>query len=413
MDYPILNAKVRLKAFLLNKLHAREEIVSRIATRVVRDGVPRAFEWSFEQERKSILNYVADRRVDRFDYHYAVSSRKPTLYASAFAFMLHSLFDAFDDQDMIDGWIEHFDRHQCEDGLFRDPVLAGNAFEHIGDWGEGWGARHLASLLTIPYARANRRPPRQFAFLEPYYNLNYLENWFTKFSFDDCLWSQSNYVMNLYTLLQFARDYMDEVRAGAAVQVISSWLLKHQNSKTGLWHTHLIPNRAALNDAIRGAYHFYPLFEYEGITVPYQEAAIDRILTTQNAWGAFEQENMPAGACEDIDALDPLLRFCRRTGYKRDEVRRAARRSLVWLCACKNVDGGMASMPEHGFAYGGHPETTSEPGESNLFATWFRTLTTAYVTRFLGLPEAYVIGRYPGYEIDLPKEFIHKPHVVT
>lgn len=395
------SAKARIKAMLLKRLHAREEIVSRIATRVVREGVPRAYDWSFDAEREATLAYVAARRSGDFAYAFAAGT-PPTLYGSLYAFMLTSILGAFPDRATIDGWIDHFDAHQTEDGMFRDARLASEAFEHRGGWGEGWGGRHLAAHFVIPYARAGRTPPRPFVFLEPFYDLAYLNNWLAGFNFSERLWSQSNYVMNLYSLMQFARDHMGETRAEAAVATIAEWLLKTQNPATGLWHTRSLGTPAEANDAIRGAYHYYLMFEYDGIDVPHQGAAIDVILATQNAWGAFEEEDRPAGACEDMDALDPLLRFARRTGHRADDVRRAAYRAFVWLCACRNADGGSMSLPEHGCSYGGHPATTSRPGESNLFATWFRTLTMAYVTRFLGIPEAYVIGRYPGYEIPLP-----------
>ena len=151
--------------------------------------------------------------------------------------------------------------------------------------------------------------------------------------------------------------------------------------------------------AVRGAYHFYPLFEYDGIKVPYREKIVDFILPLQNRWGAFAPEECRSGACEEIDALEPLIRFSHELGYRTTAVRAAVRRSLIWCLSSRCPDGGFSFYPCAGQAYGGHPLTTNLAGESSLFATWFRTLTLAYQLRFLGIANSFNIGRYPGYEI--------------
>ena len=399
-----LALKTKVKARLLVSLHAREEIISRLATRVLREGVPRRLKWSYEGHATDLLRYVENCHRGGFDYAFTTSLQTPVLYGSLYAFMLHSMLNKFEDDAHIQAWIDHFDRFQSEDGLFRDPALDGDAFKHRGKWGEGWGTRHLTAHIIIPYARAGRCPPRPFRFLEPMYDHTTLENWLNRFQFHDKLWSQSNYIMNLYTMLQFARDNMSEERAKGAIQQISQWLHKRQNPLTGMWHDAPLQTRAQANDAIRAAYHYYPLFEYEGTPLPHQAKTIDAILPTQNAWGAFEEEDRPAGACEDIDALDPLLRFAQRTTHRSEDVRVAAERALIWVLSCLHEDGGSASLSENGCHYGGHHLTTSGPGQSNLFATWFRTLTTAYLVEYLNLPHSFVIGRYPGYEITLPEK---------
>lgn len=397
----MLEVKKQLKTQLMRRLHAREEIISRLATRVLRVGLPRRLTWTYDAHADEVLRYVDRCHLGGFDYAFATSTESPVLYGSLYAFMLHSMLDAFQDDMQIQAWIDHFDGFQSEDGLFRDPALAGEAFEHRGAWGEGWGTRHLTAHMVIPYARAGRCPPRPFRFLEPLYDTAALNDWLGRFHFRDTLWSQSNHIMNLYTMMQFARDAMAEDRAKGAVDQIAEWLRERQNPATGMWHDTPLRTRAQANDAIRAAYHYYPLFEYEGTPLPHQDKTIDAILPTQNAWGAFEEEDRPAGACEDIDALDPLLRFASRTGHRHDEVRVAAERAFVWVLSCMYDDGGSASLPENGCHYGGHPLTTSTPGQGNLFATWFRTLTTAHLAAYLKLPNGFVLGRYPGYEISI------------
>lgn len=396
--------KGQIKARLLRSLHAEPEIVSIVASRVTARGVPNYLAWDFEAEKRRLLAYIERRRVGAYEYRFSASAPKPTAYASAYACMILGLtgsLGSLTDGDRR-GWVSYFDAMQGADGFFRDPVLIDGNFENGGSWGGGWGMWHLAAHLAIVYRRLDAVPARRLAFLDPFLVDTQLDAWLGRFDFSSNVWSQSNHIMNLYSLLEFARDHMGEERAEAALRRIGDWLLAKQCPDTGMWHDYNPSDYPALGDAIRGAYHFYPLFTYERISVPHREKVIDVILSSQNAWGGFAEKDQPSGACEDIDALEPLVRFCLETGYRREDVMLSARRALVWLFSCRNDDGGYESIPSHGCAYGAHPCTTSQPGESNLFATWFRTLTIAYVSSFGGLTQSYQIGRFPGYEQPLP-----------
>lgn len=394
------------KKRLLNALSAEPEIVSRIATRVTKTGVANYFDWDYQAERLRILHYVEQRRKGEFEYTFSVSSTKPTLYASIYACMLKGLHGELPNlpENERKGWLDYYNNFQSEpDGLFRDPALAGDEFEGDGLWGDGWGIRHLAAQIIIAYARLGAVPRYPFKFLEPYYNEAYLNAWLERFDFSRNVWSASNYIMNLYTLLEYARDYMKEMRAAKPIEQIYGWLADRQSPITGMWHRYKIEGYPLLGDAIRGAYHFYPLYTYERKPIPYWEQAIDWILKSQNSWGAFEEERRPSGACEDIDALEPLIRFVARTGYRKAETDLAVQRALVWLLANRHPDGGYESLMENGCHYGNHPETSSRPRESNLFATWFRTLNLAYITAYLKMANGFNVGRFPGYEMPVDR----------
>ena len=79
------------------------------------------------------------------------------------------------------------------------------------------------------------------------------------FDFSGDIWTTSNYFMNLYTVLEYARDYMQETKAQQSIEVMVEWLLRKQNPSTGMWH------ECAVEDAdtseklkiVRGAYHFW------------------------------------------------------------------------------------------------------------------------------------------------------------
>ncbi len=396
--------KARVKAQLLHRLHAKPEITARIATRVVKEGVPRYLSWTYEDEKTTTLRYLESLRVGDYAYKFAQSAPGVTLYASSYACMLMGMYGELETATASykEGWLDYLDTFQdSADGLFRDPALACPAYEGTAAWGDGWGARHLTSQLIISYARLGRPPRHPFTFLEPYYNISHLENWLGHFDFTANVWSQSNYIMNVYTLLQYARDHMGEQRAAASIASIAQWLLASQRHDTGMWHEYSISGYPEIGDAIRGAYHFYPLFAYERQTIPQPDAIIDSVLRSQNSWGGFNPDECPSGACEDIDAIDPLIRAAKQSGHRHAEVMLALERAMIWILSCQNRGGGYESIPEHATHYGDHPYTTSLSGEANLFATWFRTLCLAYVVEHLGIPHSFRLGFYPGYEIQM------------
>ncbi|MCF0178491.1 MAG: hypothetical protein HUJ90_07670, partial [Bacteroidales bacterium] len=76
-------------------------------------------------------------------------------------------------------------------------------------------------------------------------------------------------------------------------------------------------------------------------------------------------------------------------------------RSMVWQLSCRNSDRGFSFYVRSGQGYGGHPATTSLRDESSMFGTWFRMLCLAYEMQFLGMPNGFEIGHFPGYEISI------------
>lgn len=399
-----MSLKAKVKGKLLQVLHAKPEITARVATRIVREGIPRYLEWNYEDEKKKTLQFIDSMRVSDFAYKFSNSSDGHTLYGSSYACMLLGMYGEIENSSLQEkqDWLEYFDGFQdVSDGLFRDPALACPAYEGTPEWGDGWGARHLTSQLIISYARLGRTPRHPFKFLDPYYDATYLKNWLDSFDFTANVWAQSNYIMNIYTLLQYARDFIREERAAPAVQIISHWLAAKQRDDTGMWHEYELHDYPEIGDAIRGAYHFYPIFVYDKSDIAHPEAIIDTVLRSQNSWGGFNPEEVASGACEDIDAIEPLIRASIQSCHRRREVEAAIRRAMVWILACQNGDGGFESIPEHAFHYGSHPLTTSRPSEGSLFSTWFRTLCLAYIVNYLGIKNNYNLGFYPGYEMQI------------
>lgn len=403
-----LMMKQKIKKLISTKLHLVDQQPYDILDAVVSRGIKGYIEFDYETFKRDILDYLSEMKVSGYAYKYSGSREKPCIYASIYAVMTEGLLGVLEQRTPGDlrRWGDYINSFQNpKDGLYYDPALECPAFEHIGNWNEGWGKHHLMGHIIIVLARLGQKPKHPLTYLEKYYDKEYLTEWMNKFDFSIDAWTASNYFMNLYTVLEYARDYMGEKRASEAIEVMTQWLLQQQKPTTGMWHEKPIEEltRSEKLNIVRAAYHFYPLFEYEKIEIPYKEKIVGIILQLQNRWGGWTDEGGNSGACEDIDAIDPLLRYAHAVPGKSDEISNAIKRSLIWQFASRNSDKGFSFYVRGTQNYGGHELTTSLRDESSMFATWFRILCIAYEMQYLKIPNDFHIGIYPGYEIRIQK----------
>lgn len=396
--------KNKIKTRIMQIFHLVPARDLEIANCVIENGLDNYLKYNFLDEKQRILEHLDLLELSPYVYKYASSRTAPVLYASIYSCMLKAIYGELDDLTTKEkrSWADYFDSFQSkDDGYFRDPLLEGKEFEGDCGWGDGWGIQHLAGHIIIAYGRLGFKPKYKFIFLEKYYDLVYLENWLNQLFEEKPMWGASNYIMNVCTLLQYSRDFMYDKKAHESIQFILNWLSNLQNPETGMWHKGKLNSYKELSDAIRGAYHYFPLYIYEKKPIKYQEKVVDHILKSQNSWGGFEDEMKPSGACEDIDALDPLIRFTLNTNYRKGEVDLAIRKCLVWIFSNKTKDGGFSFMSKTPHEYGNHILTSSNKDEGNLFASWFRTLALAYALEYLEIENKFNIGWFPGYELKI------------
>jgi hypothetical protein len=359
-------------------------------------GVSDSLSYDYVAMKKRTLAFVTMNKVGSHiaEYRYSVSSPKPTIYASCYACMIRSLYGdlgALSESDR-EQWISYFNSFQSpDDGLFYDPVLM-NQIYRTEDW---WGARHLALHMVICYASLGTRPRYDFSFLEPLYDLTYAINWLESRNWDDRIAYTGNEVMNHLCLLQYSRDFFGNSDAGNSLSTMMDWLEEKINPDTGMWGDFSGNNADQRSQVVQGAYHIYPLFFFDNRDIPYKDKAIDLLLKTQNSLGGFGVR-LNSSACEDIDSIEPLVRFSRFTDCRQDQVNLALKRSFAFVLANRNADGGFVFSRNKSFEYG-HKEMYSGYNESNMFATWFRTLCVAYLVNYLKMPNAYHIVKVPGY----------------
>lgn len=329
--------------------------------------------------RASTLNYIESMRQKSEPYgryKYASCQQKPVLYASIYATLTRHLYKDFEalTKEQRDEWIGYIKSFQCEDGWFRDPEIDCELADSV-DW---WGWRHLTFHAVMALACLGGVADKEFKILEFFKNENYIEKWFFDLNITQDPSSLTNAHMPLYvvTLLQYARDYQGAKWADTAIYKIICLLNQQQDIKTGCWCTSN-GRKNLINEGVKIAYHFWIFYFYDKYPINYMEVAIDSILSTQNKFGGFDNSDN-SSACDDIDSIDPLCRLAKLTEYKKDYIKNTLYCAVPWVLANINEDGGFVFKRGEAFQYG-HKKMYSGIDESNMFATWFRTLSLAYI----------------------------------
>lgn len=331
-------------------------------------------------------------------YRYSSNCSEPTLYSSTYAAMTRDLYADLGSLPKADrdAWIAYLQSHQDDDGLFRDPVIFDQGqYKNDPEW---CGRRHLSCHVVTALTSLGAVADKPLRFLEPFLAPDGLVRWLEERKWHDHPDFVGNEVLNVGTLLQYARDFQKEPPAAAAVAEMLRWMTAHHmNAATGLWGGLDISRPRLLSTAVQGAYHFWLLYFYDDELIPHPERAVDSCLATQNACGGFglgvhTGSDRESSACEDIDSIDPLARLLfREPPYRRDAIRAALARGAEIVLAAQATDGGFQFVRGRGFEYG-HPQLAANATQGAMFPTWFRTLTLAYLGQ--ALPDS-PLGRVP------------------
>jgi len=358
-----------------------------------------------------VLGFIESMRLPEHGpgaYRYAAGTTEPTLYSSTYAAMARSLLGDLSCLPEADrrAWIGYLDRHQDADGLYRDPVIFGQGW-YAGDplW---CGRSHLTCHVIVALTCLGGTATRPFGWLDPWRDPDRLCRWLAERDWGARVGWTGNEVMNVGTLLQYARDVHHDGQAGKAVEVLLDWLSTHHlDPASGVWGSLDLAGPKQRSHAVQAAYHGWPLFHYDRRPVPHAEQAVATVLATQNPSGGFGWGvHNPAtpflsSACEDIDSIDPLCRMQPLVPHRRAEVAATLGRAAAWVLTNQMPEGGFVFVRDRAFEYG-HPQLRAETGAGAMFPTWFRLLSLALIGRALpdhplaSIPWHFV--RCPGYQ---------------
>jgi len=365
---------------------------------------------NIEKLRSSTLAFVQKCHRDEKNtgvYYFSGNAEKPTLYSSTYAAMLKSLYNDLPGKAQCDEWASYIDGFQNNDGLFKDPVI----------WNEGWykddpfwcGRMHLTCHVIVALSCLGHTVRTPFGIAHKFGDIEFMRSWLSSRDWKTIRISTTgNEVMNIGTLLQYARDFHNDTKAGKAVEFLLDWLTEnHINKDSGLWGTLDISNTRERSESVMAAYHFWPLFTYDGRRIPYMEKAIDSLLSTQNpnggfGWGCHNGGNpYTSSACEDIDSIEPLCRFSKMSSFRNADIAAALERALPWVLCNQMEDGGFVFTKDNPFFYG-HRQLSATENTGAMFPTWFRTLSLAYLGNTMiksgQFNYPWHFARCPGYQ---------------
>jgi hypothetical protein len=263
------------------------------------------------------------------------------------------------------------------------------------------------SLSALRVLGAPAYAPLTFA--TPFRDPVYARGWLDGGPWDNP-WNHSNRVM-------FLMRFLIELAEGAPEYLLTydavlQYLAERQDSRTGLWHG---TSNASVREGVFAGYHFFPYFFWRGTCPAYPERILDAALEIQYEDGLFGAR--PGGsACEDLDAVDTLVKFSLVTGYRAEDVRRALACALRGLLDCRTPDGGFRDqallpdelqrtwkrrlleaarldhllnrpLPKPGIHYGGWTQLTGRKGDADMWSAWFRPHAIALI-----------LSRYPEWD---------------
>jgi len=303
--------------------------------------------------------------------------------------MTRALFRELDDLSSVEraAWVAYLQSFQQDDGLFWDPVIYDQGC-YTGDPFD-CGRPHLTCHVLTALACLGATAERPFALVNTFSRLDTLRSWLEDRDWGERVAWTGNEIMNLGILMQYSRDFHGNDRATQAMGFLLDWLeSNHLNPATGLWGAVDAADPVSRSHAVQAAYHWWPLFSYDGRDFPCLERAIDTVLTTQNpkggfGWGVHNPDDpFMSSACEDIDSIYPLARMSLQTDYRREEIHQSLRQAREWVLANRMSDGGFVFILNRPFEYG-HPELIGPAGTGAMFPTWFRTLSLAIIDQVM------------------------------
>ncbi len=291
--------------------------------------------------------------------------------------------------------------HQCKDtGLFGDHLVheADLLAQPICD--RDYLVNQMTYFCLASLSALGLRPRHPLTFALRFLDDDGIRSYIDDGPWHD-VWNHSNRIMFVLRYLIHLMDEDDwEARAHAAFDTVLRKIEARQDSETGLWFGEG-PRDHRLG--VYAAYHFVPFFLWRGRPLNRVNNMIDAVLGTQTTEGLFADSN-GGGACEDLDAIDLLVKLSYLSDYRSDNIRRSLRRAFDRILQLQCENGGFPNYLRGGLQtswkrrlvgrlglsrllerwrptplqltrYSGWTVVSAHRGEPDMWGTWFRSLS--------------------------------------
>lgn len=364
--------------------------------KIIHQGIPSSVNFDFEAIKTETLSFVESMRVNKtfFKYKFASSQQKENIYSSVYACLIYEMYGELEKLTNAQKkeWIDYFDSFQSpNDGLWYDANLKNQHYDD-SDW---WGARHLAVHMIAGYTALASKPKHKISYVEKYYDKSYLYSWLNSYdwsAFFDHSNDVDNKIMNIAVIMQYNRDFFEDIEASQALNNLFDYLDSKVNSITGMWGKCDTKNTYELSRSVQFAYHLLMPYIYDKREILFKDQKLNLTLKTQNQFGGYGV-SLNSSACDDIDSIELLVNLSSKNDLDSNI---SLKKAFNWVLANQNFDGGFVFRLNESLFYG-HAIMTSKKGESNIFATWFRSLSLLKLSKRLEIRNQYKHSNVPGY----------------
>ena len=347
--------------------------------------------FEFNVFRKQILKYIGNQKIQGSElYSFSNSQNGTEIYSNTYALMTFGLLGVVDSIN-VDHAFEYIYNSQSADGLFRDQKLQCE----LAEKGHHWGWHHLAPHVIIAFDYLKEKPKYDFHNIIDKFTNHSMSDWLSSLDWKKNYLMTSNQIMNIGVLLQYSRDNFNNKRSGQLIAEMKDWLFHEKfDEKSILKNINVNKSKYEISKVVNAIYHIAPLFIYdhekEGLPV---NAIIKYVLMNQNSIGGFGP-NIVTDACQDIDSVYLLSQL---GGNDRDEKQSMAQ-FLDYIFLNRNSNNGFVFKKYGSFSYGGNNLMSSHKNSSNMFATWFRTLSIAFACDYMKIPNDFKYSNTSGYQ---------------
>jgi hypothetical protein len=344
---------------------------------------------SISEIKERATLYFSRLRVQEGDnllgYRFSTSVFRPTLYSLISVLMIKHLLgiqDKWERQELA--LLKSF---QDDDGLFKDPVIACEKAE-TEDW---WGWRHLTLHALMALALFGTPASKELKHLKQFQEPGRFKAHLDSRDWGDRAAWTSNELQNLGVMIQYARDFQGHGELQGMMDFLFDYLDSKQDPTTGLFGNRFsAPRERSLG--IQAGYHFWLLYFFDKRPIHHVERIIDQLLLSQNILGGYGVK-LNSSACEDIDSIDPLVRFARTSEYRHSDIQTSLQKAFRFFLSNLNRDGSWV-FRRHEPLLMVHSELYSRANEGNLFFSWFRLLAFSYCLKGLAtIPAGF---EFPG-----------------
>ena len=323
-------------------------------------------------------------------YNFSKETKFPTLLSNCFMVLALELWDEIDSflgdkKEILSSYILNCQKNKA--GLFIDPLLKKEdlLLPEVHSWDY---VTMQSTMFSVSVLDALGEKPRyEFKFLDKYKDTDYLIRWLQDRNWRNP-WLESNNIMFVSCLLLYEYIQTKDSQILELIHEFLNWFDKYQDPKTGFWGT---DKGASLANAMAGAFHVYLIYHYLKRPIQYKEKIIDSVLSLQQKDGLFATDG-GGGSCEDLDAIDILVKLATLTDYRKGDIKQALLKSLEALVNGQNKDGGFSWKIEakKGFIrrlryftktsfYSDWRLMPFNTYRSDMWSSWFRPLAIALI----------------------------------